>query len=83
MFKHLVALNTYTEPFLSMKAADQREVIEQLLGITVLSEKAENLKALMKTVKDNIQAEEFKIAGIRTANENVQKSKLLESAMPR
>jgi DNA repair exonuclease SbcCD ATPase subunit len=26
MFKHLVALNTYTEPFLSMKAAEQREV---------------------------------------------------------
>ena len=74
MFKHLVALNTYTEPFLSMKAADQREVIEQLLGITVLSEKAENLKISMKTVKDNIQAEEFKIAGIKTANESVQKS---------
>jgi DNA repair exonuclease SbcCD ATPase subunit len=74
MFKHLVALNTYTEPFLSMKAADQREVIEQLLGITVLSEKAENLKVLMKSVKDSIQAEEFKIAGIKTANENVQKS---------
>jgi DNA repair exonuclease SbcCD ATPase subunit len=74
MFKHLVALNTYTEPFLSMKAADQREVIEQLLGITVLSEKAENLKVSMKTVKDSIQAEEFKIAGIKTANENVQKS---------
>jgi DNA repair exonuclease SbcCD ATPase subunit len=74
MFKHLVALNTYTEPFLSMKAADQREVIEQLLGITVLSEKAEALKIMMKSVKDNIQAEEFKIAGIKTANENVQKS---------
>jgi DNA repair exonuclease SbcCD ATPase subunit len=74
MFKHLVALNTYTEPFLSMKAADQREVIEQLLGITVLSEKAENLKTLMKTVKDNIQAETFKIDGIKAANENVQKS---------
>ena len=27
MFKHLVASNTYTQPFLSMKAADQREVI--------------------------------------------------------
>ena len=74
MFKHLVALNTYTEPFLSMKAADQREVIEQLLGITVLSEKAEALKLLMKTVKDNIQAETFKIDGIKAANENVQKS---------
>jgi DNA repair exonuclease SbcCD ATPase subunit len=74
MFKHLVALNTYTEPFLSMKAADQREVIEQLLGITLLSEKAEALKTLVKETKDKIQQEEFKIQGIKTANENVQKS---------
>jgi DNA repair exonuclease SbcCD ATPase subunit len=54
MFKHLVALNTYTEPFLSMRAADQREVIEQLLGITLLSEKAEALKVLVKETKDSI-----------------------------
>jgi len=74
MFKHLVALNTYTEPFLSMKAADQREVIEQLLGITLLSEKAEALKVLVKESKDLIQKEEFKIEGIKAANENVQKS---------
>ena len=74
MFKHLVALNTYTEPFLSMKAGDQREVIEQLLGITLLSEKAELLKLQVKETKDYITAEEFKIAGIKTANENVQKS---------
>jgi len=74
MFKHLVALNTYTEPFLSMKASDQREVIEQLLGITLLSEKAEALKVLVKETKDKIQQEEFKIQGIKTANENVQKS---------
>lgn len=74
MFKHLVALNTYTEPFLSMKAADQREVIEQLLGITLLSEKAEKLKAEVKLIKDAIQAETFKIEGIKTANDNVQKS---------
>lgn len=74
MFKHLVALNTYTEPFLSMKAADQREVIEQLLGITLLSEKAEVLKVLIKDTKDTIQQETFKLEGIKTANENVQKS---------
>jgi len=74
MFKHLVALNTYTEPFLSMKASDQREVIEQLLGITLLSEKAEILKTQIKLIKDTIQAETFKIEGIKTANENVQKS---------
>lgn len=74
MFKHLVALNTYTEPFLSMRAADQREVIEQLLGITLLSVKAEALKQAVKETKDAIQAEEVKIAAIKTANENVQKS---------
>ena len=37
MFKHILALNTYTEPFLSLKAQDQRTIIEQLLGITLLS----------------------------------------------
>jgi DNA repair exonuclease SbcCD ATPase subunit len=74
MFKHLVALNTYTEPFLSMKAAEQREVIEQLLGITQLSEKAEALKVLLKETKDKIVVEQFRIEGIKSANENVQKS---------
>jgi len=74
MFKHLVALNTYTEPFLSMRAADQREVIEQLLGITLLSEKADILKLLVKETRDTIQQEQYKIEGVKTANENVQKS---------
>lgn len=74
MFKHLVALNTYTEPFLSLKSADQREIIEQLLGITVLSEKAENLKAQMKETKDAITAETARIEAVKNANDNVQKS---------
>lgn len=74
MFKHLVALNTYTEPFLSMKSSDQREVIEQLLGITLLSEKAEALKNSIKSVKDQIATETAKIEAIKTANDNVQKS---------
>jgi len=74
MFKHLVGLNTYTEPFLAMKAGDQREVIEQLLGITILSEKAEALKSLIKETKDKVQVETFKIDGIKSANDNIQKS---------
>jgi DNA repair exonuclease SbcCD ATPase subunit len=49
-------------------------VIEQLLGITLLSEKADTLKELVKHSKDSIQAETFKIEGIKKANENVQKS---------
>ena len=74
MFKHLVALNTYTEPFLSMRAADQREIIEQLLGITLLSEKAEALKTAVKDTKDSIVTENATIEATKKANENIQKS---------
>jgi len=72
MFKHIVALNTYSEPFLAMKANDQRNIIEQLLGITLLSEKAESIKQLIKDSKDNIQQEEFKIKAIEEANKRVK-----------
>ena len=57
MFKHIVALNTYTEPFLSMRQNDQRAIIEQLLGITILSEKADALKEQVKQTKDAITQE--------------------------
>ncbi len=72
MFKHIVALNTYTEPFLSLKANDQRTIIEQLLGITMLSEKAEALKAQNKITKDAIQSEEFRIKAVGDANKRIQ-----------
>jgi len=74
MFKHLVALNTYTEPFLSLKPNDQREIIEQLLGITILSEKAERLKEEQKKVRDAMSEEEARIKGVETANKKVQES---------
>ena len=74
MFKHLVALNTYTEPFLSMKAADQRAIIEELLGITLLSEKAEQLKEQIKFSKDAIAAENTRIETVKISNEKIQQS---------
>ncbi len=74
MFKHIVALNTYTEPFLGMRANDQRDMIEQLLGITKLSEKAEILKELTKISKDKITEETYRIRGTEEANERIGKS---------
>ena len=74
MFKHLVALNTYTEPFLSMKAADQRNIIEQLLGITQLSEKAENLKEQVRITKDAVSAENTRIETVKISNQKIQES---------
>lgn len=80
MFKNVVALNTYSEPFLSMKAADQRDLIEQLLGITKLSEKAEVLKELLRSTRDTIREEEYRIEAIKEANkrieDNIEKTKV-------
>jgi DNA repair exonuclease SbcCD ATPase subunit len=72
MFRHIVALNTYTEPFLSLKANEQRTIIEQLLGITMLSEKADSLKEQNKSTKDAIQQEEFRIKAVGDANKRIQ-----------
>ena len=72
MFKHIVVLNTYSEPFLALKNNEQREIIEQLLGITLLSEKAEVVKDLIRQSKDDIQQEEFKIKAIEEANKRVK-----------
>src|SRR5210317_388718 len=74
MFKHVVALNTYTEPFLSMRANDQRAIIEQLLGITILTEKADMLKEKVKQTKDAITEETLKINAIEASNKKIQQS---------
>jgi len=72
MFKHTIALNTYTLPFLSMRANDQKNIIEELLGITVLTEKAESLKVLNKITKDNIKEEELRLEAVIKANEHIE-----------
>jgi DNA repair exonuclease SbcCD ATPase subunit len=72
MFKHIVALNTYTEPFLSMRTNDQRAIIEQLLGITILSEKADTLKDQVRQTKEAITSETLKIEAIQTANSKIE-----------
>ena len=74
MFKHLVALNTYSEPFLSMKNNDQKDMIEQLLGITDLSAKAELLKEKTKFTRDNIKEEELRINAVKDANGRIDKN---------
>ena len=72
MFKHIMALNTYTEPFLSLKQNDQRNLIEELLGITLLSEKASLLKDLVRETKEKHKEEEYRIGGIQQANEQIE-----------
>jgi DNA repair exonuclease SbcCD ATPase subunit len=72
MFRHVVALNTYTEPFLALKANDQRAIIEQLLGITQLSERAERVKELNRATRDAITQEEMRIRAVQEANRRIE-----------
>lgn len=71
MFRQIIALNTYNEPFLAMKVSDQRMIIEQLLGITLLSEKADAIKELIRVNKEDIQREEFRVKGVEAANKRM------------
>ena len=71
MFKHILALNTYTEPFLSLKSNDQRAIIEQLLGITILSEKADKLREQTKIVKDQLTDETARLTAVTASNEKI------------
>jgi DNA repair exonuclease SbcCD ATPase subunit len=55
-----------------MRQNDQREIIEQLLGITILSEKAEALKEQVRQTKDRISEETMRINAIQSANEKIE-----------
>lgn len=74
MFKHILALNTYTEPFLSMSANEQKDIIEQLLGITLLSEKAELLKDKIRVTKEDMAMENARLEGIKMSNEKIKET---------
>lgn len=73
MFSNIVCLNTNTTPFLYMKANDQRQLIEQLLGITLLSEKSEKLREQMRSTRDLLNQEEQRIIATQEANKRIQK----------
>ncbi len=74
MFKHIVALNTYTEPFLALKNNDQRTIIEQLLGITILSEKADLLREQTRITRDKLTEENARISAVTSSNEKIKEN---------
>jgi DNA repair exonuclease SbcCD ATPase subunit len=72
MFHHIVALNTTTTPFLRMRPAEQREVIEELMGITQISTLADQLKLQIDTHKDTLRGEEATVKAISEANARIE-----------
>ena len=74
LFEHIVVLNANVEPFLALGAQRQRDMIEELLGITQLTEKAELLKDMNKESKRLAEQEKFKNETVAASNERIQKS---------
>jgi len=74
LFKHIIALSTKTVPFLNEKAHIQREMIEELLGITQLSTKAERLKENIKETKHTLDREELRINLVAQQNEKIRQT---------
>ena len=74
LFEHIVVLNANVEPFLALSSQKQRDMIEELLGITQLTEKAELLKDMYKDSKRLAELEKFKIETVAASNERIQKS---------
>ena len=79
LFTHIIALNTYTDAFLSMRVHDQRTIIEQLLGITILSQKAEMLKTEIKTVKEPYLKKQQKLMLLKRATRRLKKRLSLQN----
>jgi DNA repair exonuclease SbcCD ATPase subunit len=74
MFKNIVVLNTYSDSFLAMRAVDQREIIENLLGVTLLTEKADVLREQIKDIKQELLTENAFIEATKQANTKIQMS---------
>lgn len=72
MFKHIVALNTYTDPFLRMAVGNQREVIEELLGVTQISSRAGVLSKLIGQTKEQMRDEQSMLKATIDSNTRIE-----------
>lgn len=74
LFEHIVVMNANVEPFLSLSQQKQREMIEELLCITQLTEKANLLKDMYRETKNQADQEKFKIETVTASNKRILQS---------
>lgn len=68
LFTQIVTITTSVDSFLGLPAGKQRQLIEELLTITQLSEKADKLKEMLKQVKEAISREQFRVETVEASN---------------
>lgn len=72
VFSHIIGLSIQAQPYLTLSTKDAKQVIEYVLGITQLSEKAVEIKQSMDRANDLMKQEGFKLDAIRSANANLR-----------
>ena len=71
VFSQIVSLSCGVPVFLEQPLGMQKEIIEKILGIDVISKKLNSLKSLITETKNNVNNEQFKY---NTLNETKQKT---------
>ena len=72
LIPHLLLMNTYTPSFLQLKATEQREVIEALFRIDLLSQRDGVLMEQVRATKEAIRDEEATIKATTEANARIE-----------
>lgn len=71
LFKQIVLMSTFVDPFPILRANEQRLLIEELMTMNTIANKAEKLKDVIKDTKDIIKEQELIIKTIRENNQRV------------
>lgn len=72
LFNQTILLSRGIPFFMDQTTANQKLIIEKVLGIDIITKKIEALKALIKDTKNNIASEEFKVQTVNSQNETTR-----------
>lgn len=73
LFEFLIANTSESTPFMKLEEAKKREIAERLMGLNILTERAEELKEDRKVKKKDLVAAESAIEATKQANDRVQR----------
>lgn len=74
VYNQIICLSCKVPTFLDQTSSNQKNIIEKILGIDIISSKIEALKTLIKDTKNEFNNEQFKINTIKLQNKNLEDS---------
>lgn len=78
LFCQTILLSCNVPIFLDQSTANQKSIIENVLGVDIISKKITKLKEVIKEFKNNISNEEFKINTLKNQQETLKNNYLLQ-----